>query len=67
MASTKDVILPDDRIGSTAPPRTRVQELTERILDLQNEIRGLERELQRASQNESVAAIHPQVDPRPNE
>lgn len=67
MASIKVDPSSDERIGFTARPRTRVQEITEQIVELQNQIRGLERELQRVSQTESVAQIHPQVDPRPNE
>lgn len=51
----------DDRIGGAPPPMTRSQKLIEQILELQNQIRGLERELQRAEEAESLVANSYQV------
>lgn len=51
----------DDRIGGAPSPMTRSQKLIEQILDLQNQIRGLERELQRQTKLEEMAAIRPQA------
>lgn len=49
--------LPDDRIGSTGRPKTRSQELIEQILDLQKQIRSLERELKSTQDAESLLSF----------
>lgn len=51
----------DDRIGGAPSPMTHSQKLIQRILELQNEIRNLERELQRQTKLEEMAAIRPQA------
>lgn len=51
----------DDRIGGAPSPMTRSQKLIEQILELQHQIRGLERELQRAHEAESLVSLSQEV------
>lgn len=51
----------DARIGGAPPPMTRSQKLIEQILELQQQIRGLERELQRAHEAESLVSLSQEV------
>lgn len=57
MASNKADVPLDGRIGSPPPPKTRSQELIEQILDLQNQIRSLERELKNTQDAESLLSF----------
>ena len=57
MALKKADAPPDERIGSPPPPKTRSQELIEQILDLQQKIRSLERELKSTQDAESLLSI----------
>lgn len=57
MASKKGDYPPDERIGGSPPPRTRSDEIVEQILDLQNQIRSLERELQKQSLKEDSSFV----------
>ena len=47
----------DDRIGGAPPPMSRSQKIMLEILELQNQIRSLEREYQRATRAEESAKI----------
>ena len=57
MASTKADVPLDERIGLPPPPKTRSQEIIEQILDLQNQIRRLERELKSTQDSESLLSL----------
>lgn len=61
MASKKVEGPPDERIGGPPPPKTRSQEIIEQIIELQNQIRSLERELKTTQDVESLFSFPAQV------
>lgn len=61
MASKKVDGPPDERIGGAPRPKTRSQEIIEQIIELQKQIRSLERELKNTQDVESLFPFHSQV------
>lgn len=61
MVSRKVDVPPDERIGGPPPPKTKSQEIIEQIIELQNQIRGLERELKTTQDVESLFSLPSQV------
>lgn len=47
----------DDRIGGAPFPMTQSQKIMQQILELQNQLRSLERDYQRAARAEEIAKI----------
>lgn len=61
MVSKKVEGPPDERIGASPPPKTRSQEIIEQIIELQKQIRSLERELKTTQDVESLFSFPSQV------